>query len=155
MKRMPSRILKHGQAGSYVGLLLSMMLLAGQVQYAYTAYYCTIKHAPVKEPLIGKSLPIGKINHKICDECQGVEIIYHTVSVSKQNCLRVERHKKNVIGSFTDTEACQSHSGFAIFGFLGNHAGQLIMREAEAILPLCGDAHLPGNIPIPSPPLRI
>lgn len=139
--------------GHYFVLLLCFSFLAGQVQYSYTTYYCSVEHAEVKEPVVEKAIPAGKLNNRICDECQGVEVFYHTVGVSKPSCLKVDRQKKDVVDAFVNEELVQFHPKIVFVTPPFNRAGRPILREA--VMLLHHGTSPPENIPVPPINLRI
>ncbi len=116
-------------------LFLSLAILVGQMQFAYTSYYCTVKHAVVKEPMVETAQSGMKPGQKVCDQCRGIEILYHGAGVSMPSCLRVERHKKDVTDSFVDAGSVQPNVISTAAILPGSQVSLLLATETPGPLP--------------------
>lgn len=134
-------------------MFISLLLLAGQVQYSYTTYFCTMEHKPVKQPTVAGEVSEHALSNKICDACQGVIVVYHTEGVAKRNCIRVETYRKNVVDSFAETGSALSHIFAAVATCSCNPGEQAGTSHGLLLMPRC--ASPPGDISILNSNLRI
>lgn len=99
----------------YAHALLALALLAGQVQYAYTTYFCTEQHAAVSKPTIKMQSADRSSGSTICDECCGVIPVHHGAALATLNCIQITTHTKSVVSSFTSTEEVVSYHATSRF----------------------------------------
>ena len=93
----------------YVNLLLTLALLAGQVQYVYTTYFCTEQHSPISRPAVEMRSADMSSGSTICDECRGVIPVQHGATLASANCIQITTHSKSVVSSFTISDKPLSH----------------------------------------------
>ncbi len=88
----------------YTNALLALALLAGQVQYAYTTYFCTEQHAAVSKPTVMMQSADLSSGSNICDECRGVIPVQHGATLAVPNCIQIATQSKDVVSNFTKIE---------------------------------------------------
>lgn len=153
MKRNLSPRLKRRPTARYLTLLLCLSFLVGQVPYAYATYYCTVEHKAVGMPSKEERSSPKDLSTKICDACQGVLIIHRTEGVAKPNCLRVEKHKKDVTDSFAENGYATPHPLVCVVLIGCKQAGRSDGKRALLAFPR--NASPPENIPLLGSSLRI
>jgi hypothetical protein len=92
----------------YLNLLVLLTFLAGQVQFAYTTYYCTMKQMAVKTPAMSTT-SMDSSTGDVCDQCQEVIPPLHGEQIADGSCIKVVTAEKSVVSSFNDSVKLLSH----------------------------------------------
>lgn len=92
----------------YLNLFVLLTFLVGQVQFAYASYLCTMKHAPVKSPVMAMAAPSDE-TQDVCTQCSGVIPPQNGQQLVEGNCIKIVTAEKSVISSFTDSVKLLSH----------------------------------------------
>lgn len=92
-------------ASKYMGLVVSIALVIGQVQYAYAAYYCTMVHHQVSIQTDIAAPHVGHVSDQTCLECDCTGIPFSTQQRYEPDCLRLTIGHKDVVGSFQEPSA--------------------------------------------------
>ena len=106
----------------YLNLFVLLTFLVGQVQFAYASYFCTMKQAPVKSPVMAMISP-GNETEDVCAQCSGVILPQHGPQLVEGNCIKVVTAEKSVVSSFTDSVKLLSHI-VIVFGSIAAISGQ-------------------------------
>lgn len=85
----------------YLNTFILLAFLIGQVQYAYTSYFCTLKHEQVKAPTL-TATPVSDNDGNGCEECQGVIPETHGQQSIESNCIKVVSIEKSTIDNFAE-----------------------------------------------------
>ena len=93
----------------YVNLLLTLALLAGQVQYVHTTFFCTEQHAPVSKPTVKMQSADMSSGSTICDECRGMIPVQHGATLSSANRIQITTRSKDIVSGFTLSEKLLPH----------------------------------------------
>jgi len=84
----------------YLNALVLLTFLVGQVQYAYSSYFCSMKQTPVKSPIMAMNSLTDNSNG-ICRECQSVIPSRLGQLMIGSNCIKVIKAEKSVVSNFT------------------------------------------------------
>lgn len=87
----------------YLGLLVSIALVVGQVQYAYAAYYCTMVHHRVDTQSELAVSQEGHVSNQTCNVCDCTATSPSAQERYEPDCLRVTAGHKDVTNSFQET----------------------------------------------------
>lgn len=140
-------------AGRYLSLTLVAVFLAGQIPYACTTYFCTMEHKLVNRPEVAEYYSAKDCHDKICEACRGVLVIYHTTGVSKPNCLRVDRRKKDVLDFFSKNDAAHfQHNVVIVQGVIINEYRLLAGQSPRTSI---ANTSPPSELPKVNKTLRI
>lgn len=113
----------------YLNLFVLLAFLVGQVQYAYTFYFCTMKQMPVSAPSMATT-SVADDADGICDECQGVIAQPHGLQLVEGNCVKVVTTEKSVVSNFTELAKFNSHI-VTVFNFIqADGYAQQISRQS-------------------------
>ncbi len=117
----------------YLNLLVLLTFLVGQVQFAYASYFCTMKQAPVKSPVMAMASSSNETDD-VCTQCSGVIPPQNRLQLVEGNCIKVVTAEKSVVSSFTDSVKMLSHF-VIVFGFIPAMNGQhlAISNQLSAI----------------------
>ena len=107
----------------YLNLIVLLTFLVGQVQFAYASYFCTMKQAAVKSPVMAMTSP-GNETEDVCAQCSGVIPPQNGLQLVEGNCVKVVTAEKSVVSSFTDSAKLISHFVVA-FNFVPPSSYQL------------------------------
>ena len=99
---------KVNDKAKYLNLFVLLTFLVGQVQFAYASYFCTMKQAPVKSPVMAMTSP-GNETEDACTQCSGVIPPHNEQQLVEGNCIKVVTAEKSVVSSFTDSVKLLSH----------------------------------------------
>ena len=92
----------------YLNLLVLLTFLVGQVQYAYSSYFCTMKNAGVSAAAAVMKMDGSKENS--CDECTAtVQHVSLTAQSLKSNCMERRVEQKMVVDNFTGSQQTVEH----------------------------------------------
>ncbi len=92
----------------YLNLLVLLTFLVGQVQFAYASYFCTMKQAPVKSPVMAMAPPTNE-TEDVCTQCSGMVPPQNEQQLAEGNCIKVVTAEKSVVSGFTDSVKLLSH----------------------------------------------
>lgn len=120
-----------------------LAFMVGQVQYAYSSYFCTMRQMSVKSPNMSMNMPTDR-NGSSCGECQVAVPPQHAQQLIGSNCIKVISAEKSVVSSFA--ERAKFHSQVVI-------AFSFIQADEYARQP--GHQSLISVPPINSPPLDL
>ncbi len=117
----------------YLNLLVLLTFLVGQVQFAYASYFCTMKQAPVKSPVMAMASSSNETDD-VCTQWSGVIPPQNRLQLVEGNCIKVVTAEKSVVSSFTDSVKMLSHF-VIVFGFIPAMNGQhlAISNQLSAI----------------------
>ena len=91
-----------------MNLLVLSTFMVGQVQFAYASYFCTMKQAAVKSPVMEMTSQISDAA-EVCTQCSGVIPPQHGSQLVEGNCIKIVSTEKSVVSSFTDSVKLLSH----------------------------------------------
>lgn len=97
----------------YLNLFVLLAFTAGQVQYAYTSYFCTMEHKSVQRPTMTNA-SVTDNDGDACEECQGVIPQAHGQQLIESNCIKVIFSEKSTIDSFAEWGKIHSHFEIAL-----------------------------------------
>ena len=100
----------------YLNLFVLLTFMVGQVQFAYASYFCTMKQAPVKSPVMAMTSP-GNETDDVCTQCSGVIPPQNGLQLVEGNCIKVVTAEKSVLGSFTVSIKLLNHF-VTVLGFI-------------------------------------
>lgn len=86
----------------YLGLLVSIAFVVGQVQYAYAAYYCTMIHRQVDSQSEIAVSPEGRVSDQTCVLCDCTATTSRAQEKYEPDCVRVTVGHKDVVGNFQE-----------------------------------------------------
>ena len=136
----------------YLNLLVLSTFLVGQVQYAYSTYFCTMMQQPVSAPVMKMNMDTATGN--ACDQCQAVTPTHQGEQLNQGDCVRVNTSQKSTLDNFTDSQRFVQH--FVPTAFIGNSlstvAPQLLLTSYH-LLPAA--ASPPLDLPTFNSNLRI
>ncbi len=93
-----------------------LTFVVGQVQFAYSSYFCTMKQLTVKTPIMAMTSN-SDLNEGVCEQCQEVMPPSHGQQLVEGNCIKVVTTEKNVVSSFSDSQRSIQHFvGVAVIG---------------------------------------
>ncbi len=92
----------------YLNLFVLLTFLVGQVQFAYASYFCTMKQAAVKSPVMEMASSAND-QGDACAQCSGVIPPQNGLQLVEGNCIKVVTAEKSVVSSFTDSVKLLSH----------------------------------------------
>jgi hypothetical protein len=96
----------------YLNIVVLLTFLAGQVQYAYTSYFCTMKQVKVSTPSTLACSSMAKEDPGVCVECS-VDVKtasqQHVAQLVNRNCIKVITAEKSVISNFTEWAKTADH----------------------------------------------
>ncbi len=129
----------------YLNLLVLSTFLVGQVQYAYSTYFCTMMQQRVNGPTVHMKSKTS--NSEItCGQSQDVKSISNVVQLIQGDCIKLVTSKKSTLDSFTDLHKSVQHSVPAAI-IIGNSLSTVAIQLLSASHYL-----LPAAV---SPPLDI
>ncbi len=109
----------------YLNLLVLLTFLVGQVQYAYSVYFCTMLQAPVPAPTMKmSSAEVGWGN--TCDHCSSATQTLEGEQLAQVDCVRLITSQKSTLGSFTESQKLIQH--IMSVSFVGNRLLALIEK---------------------------
>lgn len=134
----------------YLSLLVILTFTVGQFQYAYSSYFCTMKHVTLSlEDVIGTAS--GNSCASSCDGTlelpseQGRQIL-------GMNCMQYRLTEKKVVDTFTGQDKPQLH----IVGVMAVlPAMQIVSQSAGVVITAVGSSSPPPDIPTINSNLRI
>lgn len=106
----------------YLNLLVLLTFLVGQVQFAYASYFCMMKQAPVKSPVMAMASSSNETDD-VCTQCSGIIPPQNGLQLVAGNCIKVVTAEKSVVSSFTDSVKMLSHF-VIVLGFIQAINGQ-------------------------------
>ena len=89
----------------YFEILISLALLAGQVQYVRTTYFCAQLRESVGTPSVDSRSSRTSADDETCDACQGFIPSYHGQVLSRPNCIQVQTIRMNTVSSFVEANS--------------------------------------------------
>ncbi len=138
---------------TYLNLLILSTFLVGQVQYAYSSYFCTMTQQPVNAPTM-KSAPSGLAPEAFCEKCQAVKPAQNGEQLNQGDCVKVITSEKSTLSSFTDSQKSIQH--FAPIAFVINELSAISARPLHTTYYLIPTAASPPlDISILNSNLRI
>ena len=137
----------------FFDVLVSLALLAGQVQYVHTSYFCTQLHESVGKPSVDSRSLRTSADDETCDACQGFIPSYHGQVLSRPNCIQVQTVRMNTVSSFAEAKVSNYGQAPALLGGLHQKLSLLSVRRNVATFPC--DASPPLDLPIANCTLRI
>jgi hypothetical protein len=100
----------------YLNLLVLLTFLVGQVQYAYSSYFCTMKNAGISAAAADMKMDVPKENS--CDECAVMpQSVPPTGQSLKSNCMERRVEQKMVVDNFTGSQEVVHHFVGNLFTF--------------------------------------
>lgn len=120
----------------YLNLIVLLTFLGGQVEYAYTSLFCTMKGAPVSSPSAMMKTDDSMPNS--CDECTGVAQPVSSASQNlKSGCMQLRLEQKMVVDNFTGTGKALRHfvENFAVVKHVSTIDDQLFTTTYKLFTP--------------------
>lgn len=100
----------------YLNVFVLLAFMVGQVQYAYSSYFCTMKNAGVSAATANMKMDAPKENS--CDECAvTVQRVSPTAQSLKSNCMERRVEQKMVVDNFTGSQEMVHHFVGNLFTF--------------------------------------
>ncbi len=130
-----------------------LTFVVGQIQYAYSSYFCTMMQRQVKAPTMAMN-PATATPSDVCDECQAVAMpARHGVQLAQGDCMELVTSQKHTLDNFT--EWSRYHAQFAAsFSFVQmyDYTPQLVSQSFILASPANSP---PLDLPILNSNLRI
>lgn len=104
------------RAYKYLNLLVLSTFLVGQVQYAYSTYFCTMMQQPVSAPVMKMNMDTEAGN--ACDQCQAVTPTHQSEQLRQGDCVQLTISQKSTLDNFTDSQKSVQH--FVSAAFISN-----------------------------------
>lgn len=137
----------------YLNMFVLLAILAGQVQYACTSYYCTMERKAVSAPSM-TTTSVADGTDGICDECQGVIPLQHGQQTFDNNCFKVVSTEKSVISNFTNSQ--KSFQNFVVVSLIGDQQSSVCCHQSAISCKLFIQANPPPlDLPTLNSNLRI
>ena len=116
-----------------------LTFVVGQVQLAYSSYFCTMKQMTVKTPIMAMTSN-SDLNEGVCEQCQEVMQPSHGQQLVEANCIKVITTEKSVVSSFSDSQRSIQHFvGVAVIGdqlsstgYLPSAIGYQLLAQADS-----------------------
>ncbi len=91
----------------YLNILVLLIFLVGQVQYAYASYFCTMKNAETSSPTMTMSTDDESTVQ--FTERNGFAQPVSSQQIVQASCMQVQLTEKKVVDNFTNTDKSFSH----------------------------------------------
>ncbi len=84
----------------YFSVLMVLMFIAGQIQYGYTTYFCTMlnQFLPSAEAVLAVHQEADT-----CGQCDGMFAAQSGSKTFEPNCFRIDTVQKDVLSTFTSS----------------------------------------------------
>ncbi len=140
-----SRIVK------YLNLLVLSTFMIGQVQYAYSTYFCTMMQQQVSAPVM--KMNMGTEAKNTCDQCKAVTPDHQGEQLNQSDCIQSTTLQKSTLDNFTDSQKLVHH--FVPAAFISNSlstVGSQLLLTTYHVLPT--PVSPPSDLPILNSNLR-
>ncbi len=137
----------------YLNILVLLTFLAGQVQFAYTSYFCTMEHKAVQKPALAMTASMDS-DGDMCNECQSVIPQKQGQQLIGSNCIKVINLEKSTVSDFASSQKSIQH-----FVSVSSMANQLSVISSQlspmSYEPSAGTDSPPLDLPTLNSNLRI
>ncbi len=128
----------------YFNFLVLSAFLVGQVQYAYSYYFCSMSKQQVSSPSMNMDM-MDAASENMCDQCQAVTPIRDGAHLTQTDCVSLITSQKSTVDNFTDSHRLVQH--FISAALVGSSLSTVASR-----LPFTASHVLPTAV---SPPLDL
>lgn len=101
---------------NYLSLLILLPFIVGQVQYAYTSYFCEMTGKIACPPCA----PSSMAGSNDCDECTSVALPDYVGESFNSDCMQLNIEQKSVVDNFTSSQKVIHH--FVVVSAVGLQA---------------------------------
>lgn len=96
----------------YMSLFIVLAFTAGQVQYSYTSYFCTMLHMFL--PSRSAALAMHSMSHDVCTQCDAPLVTQAGNEELVPNCFVVNTIQKDVVSTFVGNSTSEIHAASAL-----------------------------------------
>ena len=92
----------------YLALLVTLTFIVGQVQFAYSSYFCSMKQVILKHVQTGMTCD-AMSGDDMADMGTGVALSLRGQQLAAQNCMQLRLAEKKVVDTFTGSDMPEQH----------------------------------------------